>query len=307
MIKFAKAFFYFILSALPFLACKSTEKRPVAIPEGFDWEGHRGCRGLMPENTLPAFMHALTFPQVVTLELDLAVTKDKQLIVSHEPYFNSDICLKPSGDTIRKSEESQYLIYEMTAAEVQQFDCGSIGNPRFPNQQKQKVYKPLFRDVLLAAKEKRPDIHWNIEIKSQANWDGKRHPAVEDFAHLVIAEIQNLGIEKNAVVQSFDVRALKAMHEFAPQIPLAFLIENMESFESNMTRLDFTPAIYSPYYLTVTKKMADECHARNIKLIPWTVNEVPAMRRLIRLGVDGIITDYPNKIAEVGSKSSDKK
>ena len=90
------------------------------------------------------------------------------------------------------------------------------------------------------------------------------------------------------------------MHSQAPEIPLAYLIENAESFEANMSRLDFTPAIYSPYYLTVTKKLVKQCHDRKMQLIPWTVNDVPAMRRLIRLGVDGIITDYPDKIKAVG-------
>ncbi len=290
----------FMLSALSFFACKVTETKPVATPSGFDWQGHRGCRGLMPENSLPAFLHALEFPQVITLELDLAVSKDNQLIVSHEPFFNPAICLQPDGRPIAAEDEHKFLIYQLTAAEIRDFDCGSIGNTRFPGQRRQKTYKPTLREVVEAVRAVRPGIRWNMEIKSQPAWDTVCHPAVEEFARIVIAELRQLGIEKNVTVQSFDIRALQAMHRQAPGIPLAFLIENEDSFDLNMAKLDFTPAIFSPYYLTVSQKLVRQCHRREMKIIPWTVNDVPSMRRLIRLGVDGIITDYPDLIKAVG-------
>lgn len=269
-------------------------------PAGFDWQGHRGCRGVMPENTVPAFLKALEYPEVTTLELDLAVSKDNQLIVSHEPWFNSVICQLPNGDSIPKQDAEKYLIYHLTADAIKGFDCGSRGNPRFPEQQRLKVYKPTLREVVETVRPKRPDIRWNIEIKSRPEWDGQRHPPVEEFASLVIAELKSLGIEKNATVQSFDVRALQAVHRQAPEIQLAFLIENAWSFNSNMDKLGFTPAIYSPYYQLVSKKLVRKCHERGMKLVPWTVNDAASMRGLIRLGVDGIITDYPNRIGEVG-------
>jgi glycerophosphoryl diester phosphodiesterase len=288
-----------MLTVLTFLAFKTTETRPVTIPKGFDWEGHRGCRGLMPENTLPAFLKALEFPDVITLELDLAVTKDNQLIVSHEPWFNPDICLKPNGDSIPKKDGEKLLIYQMTVAEVQAYDSGSKPYARFPNQQKMKAYKPTLREVVEAARAVRPNIRWNIEVKSQPDWDGLRHPPIEDFVRMVVSEIRSLGIEQFVTVQSFDVRALNALHRQAPDLQLSFLIENINGFESNLARLEFKPAIYSPYYLLINKKLVKELHARQIKLVPWTVNDVKSMRRLIRLGVDGIITDYPNLIGEV--------
>jgi len=292
--------FWIMLSFLPFWACKPASKLPVATPAGFDWQGHRGCRGLMPENSVPAFLYALDFPAVTTLELDLAVSKDNQLIVSHEPWLNAAICRMPNGDTLAQRDAEKRFIYQMSVAELQGYDCGSWGNPRFPQQQKRKTYKPTLREVIEAVRAKRPEIRWNIEIKSQAEWDGIRHPPIEEFARLVIAELKSLGIEKNATVQSFDVRALQAMHRQAPAIQLAFLIENAWSFDSNLKRLGFTPSIYSPYYLLVSKKLVRKCHGQNIQLIPWTVNDVAAMRGLIRLGVDGIITDYPNLIEAVG-------
>ncbi|MBC7774567.1 MAG: glycerophosphodiester phosphodiesterase [Phycisphaerae bacterium] len=293
-----------MITALTFLACKSFETRPVKPPKGFDWQGHRGCRGLMPENALPAFLKALEFSEVVTLELDLAVSKDGTLIVSHEPWFSPNICVYPDGDTIKAKDSEKFLIYNMSLTAIQSFDCGSRTNSRFPEQQKIKTYKPTLKEVVKAVLPLRPNIRWNIEIKSQPEWDGIRHPAVEVFVQLVVAEIRALGLEKSVTVQSFDVRALKELHRYAPDLQLAFLIENINGFESNMARLDFVPAIYSPYYLLVNKALVKQCHAKNVKLVPWTVNDVKSMRRLIRLGVDGIITDYPNKIMEVSASKS---
>lgn len=300
--KLTSPFLWLMFAALPFIFSCKTSKPAVTAPADFDWQGHRGCRGVMPENTVPAFLKALDYPEVTTLELDLAVSKDNQLIVSHEPWFNPAICRQPNGDSIPRRDAEQFLIYQKTVAEIQGFDCGSWGNPRFPEQQKIKTYKPTLREVVEAVRAKRPNIRWNIEIKSQPEWDGVRHPPIEEFVRLVITELKTLGIEKNATVQSFDVRALQAMHRQAPEIRLAFLIENVRGFDFNLEKLGFTPTIYSPYYQLVSKKLVRKCHAKNIKLIPWTVNDVPSMRGLIHLGVDGIITDYPNRISEVGKK-----
>lgn len=291
---------FLMLTALTFLACKTTENRPVKVPTGFDWQGHRGSRGLLPENSIPAFLKALEFPTLTTLELDLAISADKQLIVSHEPWFNPAICLQPDGLAISGNDAEKFLIFQLTAAEIRNFDCGSIGNPRFPDQQKVKTYKPTLREVVEAVRPIRPNIRWNIEIKSQAAWDGLRHPPVDEFVRLVVEEVRALGIEKLTTVQSFDVRALNSLHRQAPDLQTAFLIENLNSFESNLARLNYVPEIYSPYYLMVNKKLVESCRKRNMKLVPWTVNDVKSMRRLIRLGVDGIITDYPDKIREVG-------
>lgn len=291
-----------MLSAISFLTCKVTETKPVPAPAGFDWQGHRGCRGLMPENSVPAFLRALEFPQVVTLELDLAVTKDKQLVVSHEPWFNPAICRRNNGDTLGAGEVEKELIYSKTVAEIRAFDCGSWGNPRFPQQQKMSTYKPTLREVVAAVQSKYPGrvVRWNMEIKTEAGpgWDGVRTPPVDEFARLVVDELRALRLESVTTIQSFDVRALQATRKLDPKLTLALLIENLKGFEANLESLGFTPAIYSPYYLMVDKKLVGQCKARNIRLVPWTVNDVPAMRRLIRLGVDGIITDYPDKIAE---------
>lgn len=297
--------FGLMLSAISFLTCKITERKPAPAPPGFDWQGHRGCRGLLPENSVPAFLKALEYPGVLTLELDLAVSKDRQLIVSHEPWFNPAICRQPGGDSIAKKDEEAFLLYSLTADEIRAFDCGSRGNARFPQQQPMAVHKPTLREVVEAVRAAYPGkkVRWNIEIKSRPEWDGVRTPPIDEFAALVVAELKALGLEEDANVQSFDVRPLQEIHRIAPALRQALLIENVQGLEANLKRLGFTPQAYSPYYLLVDKKLVHQCHTRGMKLIPWTVNDVPAMRRLIRLGVDGIITDYPDKIAEaVGEK-----
>lgn len=292
-----------MLSAISFLTCKATEKKPVPVPADFDWQGHRGCRGLLPENAVPAFLKALEFPEVVTLELDLAVSKDDQLIVSHEPWFNPDICRQANGDSIARREADKFLIRQMTTDEIRRFDCGSWGNSRFPRQQKMQTHKPVFRELVEAVRAKYPQrpVRWNLEIKSRPEWDGLRTPPIDEFARLVVVELKNLGLEQLCTVQSFDVRALQAVKRLNPGLRLALLIENVQGFEANLEKLGFTPAVYSPYYLLVNKKLVRRCHERGIQLIPWTVNDVPAMRRLVRLGVDGIITDYPDLISKVGT------
>lgn len=292
--------FTLLLPMFFFLACRKIPRGTLPTPPGFSWQGHRGSRGLMPENSIPAFLKALEYPEVNTLELDLAVSKDNQLIVSHEPWFNASICLKANGDSIRHKEEQQFLLYQMTAEAIRGFDCGSLGNPRFPGQQKQKTWKPTLREVVEAVRAKRPDkaatIHWNIEIKSQPAWDGLRHPPIEAFCELVMTELKALGIENQANLQSFDVRPLQYLHRAHPSIKLALLVENIRGLDYNLSNLGFQPDIYSPYYRLVSRKTLKTCHQKGIQVIPWTVNEVKDMRALLHLGVDGIITDYPDRI-----------
>lgn len=269
----------------------------------FDWQGHRGCRGLLPENTIPAFLEALNFP-VTTLELDLAVSKDGQLIISHEPWMSHHICSKPDGTPVEKSESMQIKLMDLTYEEIKKYDSGLRGNERFPQQKKMAVYKPSLKDMVLAVQEhckkenkELPD--FNIEIKSMPEGDGIFHPKPMEFAALVLEEITALGIKEKSCIQSFDVRPLQNMHQIAPEVTLALLVENEDPFQENLDRLGFKPSIYSCYYKLLKRKHIKKLHKQGIRVIPWTVNSVKAMKKLRRKKVDGIITDYPNLIAEV--------
>lgn len=289
---------HFCLFFLMFTACRTPQYKNQKPP--FDWQGHRGARGLLPENTIPAFIKALDLG-VTTLELDLAVSKDSQLILSHEPWLNADICQNADNTPIAKEEAEKRLIWHMTADEVRKYDCGSRGNPRFPTQQRMRVFKPTLTEMVEEVKaycreQNRPLPYFNIEIKSQPEWDASRTPSVKTFAQLVLMHVKRLKIYDKTCIQSFDIRSLEAIHELDKKITTALLIENEGTTASNLAKISFKPSIYSPYYILVDKKMVDDCHAKNIRIIPWTVNEVADMKTLMKLGVDGIITDYPDRI-----------
>lgn len=293
---------HLFLLAFPILLVHIAKSQTMQT-QTFDWQGHRGCRGLLPENSIPAFLKALEFPQITTLELDLAVSKDRQLIVSHEPWMSESICSKPDGTSVTKAEAMNLKIMELTYDQIKTYDCGSRGNSRFPEQQAMKTFKPSLADVLEEVKNycflrAKPLPRFNIEIKSHPEGDGIFTPPVEEFAQLVVDELNRSGIKEKSCVQSFDVRALQAVKKLDESVTLALLVENLDGVDKNLERLGFKPDIYSCYYLLLRKKTVKKLHEQGIKVIPWTVNSVKAMKKLRRWGVDGIITDYPNLIAE---------
>lgn len=289
----------------------------------FDLQGHRGARGLKPENTIPAFITALNYG-VTTIELDVVVSKDKQVVVSHEPWMSADICKTADGSSIQKADEQNLNIFQLTYDEIKQFDCGSKGNERFSDQEKMVANKPLLKDVFSAVEDHIKsytfyEVDYNIEIKSQASGDTKFHPSPQEFSDLVYALVDQYLPWERIVIQSFDQRILKYWNTKYPHVRLAFLVEQPKSVQKNLTELGFTPSIYSPYFKLIKKEDVDFLHTLTaskstvpgkntngqttlvkLRVIPWTVNEVEDMKRLKSWGVDGIITDYPNRAAELG-------
>ncbi|MFM7486023.1 MAG: glycerophosphodiester phosphodiesterase family protein, partial [Cytophagales bacterium] len=232
----------------------------------FDVQGHRGARGLKPENTIPAFLTALDYG-VTTLELDVVITKDKKVLVSHEPWMFSGICLTPDGNTILGKDEKRYNIYELTYEEVKKFDCGSIGNGHFPEQEKIKISKPLLSDVIVAAETHiksytRYEVDYNIEIKSEKELYGKFQPHPEEFSDLVFNLIDQYLPLDRVVIQSFDFKVLQYLHEKYPQVRLAALVENEKSTEVNLKELGFIPSIYSPYFKVLDNNTVKELKAK---------------------------------------------
>lgn len=267
----------------------------------FDIQGHRGCRGLMPENTIPAMIRAIDLG-VTTLEMDVVITKDKKVILSHEPWMEKDITTKPDGSTIATTAEAmQYNIYQMNYDEVKTFDVGMKPHPRFPQQQKMKAIKPLLGDLVdsvenyLSAK-KLPPVCYNIEIKSLPAGDLKYHPLPEEFAELLMAVIKEKKMEDRVIIQSFDKRSLQYVHKKFPSIMISLLIEDSEEkdLDGQLTELGFTPAIYSPNHTLVDASLVKSCHEKNMQIIPWTVNDKKRIGQLKKMGIDGVITDYPN-------------
>ncbi|MEL6923206.1 MAG: glycerophosphodiester phosphodiesterase family protein [Bacteroidota bacterium] len=269
-----------------------------------DWQGHRGARGLVPENTIPAFLKALEYAKVRTLELDLAISKDEQVIISHEPWMSHHICSHPDGRPVEESEEEKLLLFQMSYEEIKQYDCGSRGNARFPDQKPMAVHKPSLRDMVTTIEQHCKDNnlplpYYNMEIKSQESYDGIKTPGVPRFVELVLAEVNELGIYDRTNLQSFDMRVVREVQKQDSKMIQALLIENMNSVASNIEALGFTPQIYSPYYQVLTDSVVKDIHQRGMKVIPWTVNDKASMQMLIDIGVDGIITDYPNLIEEL--------
>ena len=267
---------------------------------GFDKQGHRGCRGLMPENTIPAMLHALDLG-VTTLEMDIVFTKDSIALVSHEPFFNHDITTLPNGTFIPAEKEKEYNIFKMTFAQTQLYDVGLKTNPRFPQQKKLAVHKPsltaLFDSVkLYISTAKRQFPFFNIETKTEPATDNIFHPAPEPFVDMLMKVIREKEMEPYVTIQSFDIRTLQYLHKKYPAVPTALLVEETDKLtvEQQINQLGFAPTIYSPYFPLVTKEVLNEWHSKNVKVIPWTVNDSGKIAELKSLGVDGLISDYPN-------------
>ena len=272
--------------------------------EQLDKQGHRGCRGLYPENTIPGFLKAIDLG-VTTLEMDLVITKDKKVILSHEPFFNHEITTLPNGEYVSESNERELNIYEMVYSEVKKYDVGQKAHPRFLQQQKIKANKPLLTEVIdsvemHAKTNNKQPLFYNIETKIQPQTDNVYHPEPQEFVDLIMAVILEKKIQNRVIVQSFDSRSLQYLHQKYPSIKTALLVEafDKKSFEKQIEDLGFTPTIYSPAQELVDLNLVQECRSKMIKLIPWTVNDLETIRRFVALGVDGIITDYPNLFFE---------
>jgi glycerophosphoryl diester phosphodiesterase len=270
-----------------------------------DVQGHRGCRGLMPENTIPAMLKALELG-VTTLELDVVITKDQLVVLSHEPFFNHEIATKPNGEMVTEAEEKSLNIYQMNMEEVSSYDVGMRVHPRFPDQVKIKVAKPsleaVFDSIKAYCKQTgKPIPFFNIETKSNPATDDIYHPAPDLFVELLMAVITKKGMEEKVMIQSFDFRTLQYLHKKYPSIATVALVEDFDKtpFDKQLNSLGFEPTVYSPNYVLVDSNLVAACKQKNMRLIPWTVNDTADMKRMIRLGVDGIITDYPDRLLKL--------
>jgi glycerophosphoryl diester phosphodiesterase len=284
-----------------------TEENPypnMKLPTGrkndeFDWQAHRGGRGLLPENTFQAFVQAIN-TGVTTLEMDLVISKDSQVVVSHEPWISSKICLDYNGNEIPEDKELEMNIFQMNYGMVKACDCGSKGNPEFPEQKKMKSSKPLLKNIFevcksYSSKSQKELPYFNLEIKSRPDWVGVFVPEPATFVKLVLEVVNASGVKEAVNIQSFDPEILKEVKSQDPNMPVSLLVDNAKGMEANLATLGFTPEFYSPHYMLCTNEMVSSAHDKGMKVIPWTVNDQETMKQLKDMGVDGIITDYPNK------------
>lgn len=238
---------------------------------------------------------------VTTLEMDIAFSSDKQAILSHEPFFNHVISSRPDGSLINKNDEHSYNLYQMPYAQIRTFDVGLKANPRFPQQQKMKAHKPLLSDVIDSVEnyttlKKLPPLYYNIETKTTPETDNIYHPAPQEFVNLLMETIDMKNIRSRVIIQSFDIRTLQYLHQKYPAVHTSLLIEPAEltGVKIKISRLGFKPDIVSPEYHMVNSQLINDLHKQNIRVIPWTVNDKSSIINLKELGVDGIITDYPD-------------
>jgi glycerophosphoryl diester phosphodiesterase len=270
--------------------------------------GHRGCRGLRPENTLPAFLYALELG-VDVLELDVIISQDNQVVVSHEPWLAAHTCLDAQGKRIPPAEEKQHNLYQLPYAAIRQSDCGLLKHPDFPEQQPVPAYKPLLREVLAiveaqAQKLGRPPISYSVEIKSSANDDGLFQPAPARFLELVMAELRAAQLLARTTLLSFDVRILRLAHQYHPAQPCCLLVEDKIPWVDSVRALGFVPTVFGPDFTTASGSAVQQLRAAypQLRLVPWTVNEPADMKRLYQWGVDGITTDYPDRLLQLLSR-----
>lgn len=273
-----------------------------AKSQHFDIQGHRGCRGLMPENSMPGFFKAIDLG-VTTLEMDVVISADGKVVVSHDHYFSSDFCVNELGLPISKKDQKSISIYDLDYEDVKLFDCGIIGHPDFPQQQKISTVKPLLCDVIQQCEEHikslgSNSISYNIELKSAPSGDNVKHPEPELFTRLVYESIKDLVPAERVIIQSFDPRILQFWKLKYPENPLSYLVVSAKEVEKAIEVLGFTPDILSPNFKALKQKTVEGWHAKSVKVIPWTVNEISDMKKVMALGVDGLITDYPNRYFE---------
>jgi glycerophosphoryl diester phosphodiesterase len=257
----------------------------------FQLHAHRGCPSLIPENTLAGFKKAIDSGARV-LELDVVVSKDHKLVVSHDPYMRGDLCLDPNGASISEMGQWKHNIYEMTFDQVLQYDVGSVKSAKFPDQEKGRHVKPTFLELAKMVAE-HPGVKLNIEVKSDRNWYGKFQPEASVYAMLVKQEFGVLR-EMNVpfMVQSFDAAFLNELYALDSLIEYGLLVEGELNIEEQLDLLTFRPSYFNPDHQLINESTLKNLKNRGLLVVPWTVNDLTRAHVLKKMGADGLITDY---------------
>jgi glycerophosphoryl diester phosphodiesterase len=246
--------------------------------------GHRGARARRPENTLPAFEYAIA-QGVDALEMDLAVTKDNVIVISHDPILEPPVCSGPQESAV---------IRQLTLAEVRLWDCGVEPNPHFPAQQAVPGTRmPTLDDVFQLAP--RGAFDYNLETKSFPD-KPEYTPPPEEFARMVLRKIRQYKLEKRIILQSFDFRTLVAMRKLAPEIRLSALVENDARDFAAIAAEAGQVEIVAPDFHLVTPQKVEAAHRAGVQVVPWTANTPADWEALILAKVDGIISDDPAEL-----------
>ncbi len=259
-----------------------------------DVQGHRGARAVLPENSLPAFQYALEIG-VDTLEFDMGVTSDGVVVVIHDQQINPVICQRKDGSNVKKG----LLVHQLTLEQIKEFDCGSKQNPRFDQQRlapgtEIPTLAEVFDLVQSSTLENANTVLFNIETKSDPETPDAQ-PAPKEFVEAVIKVVREYGFENRVTLQSFDHRTLIAANELAPELRLAALFK--EQPKNWIEAADAAQAdIVSPHLKLINAKEVKDMQDAGLAVVPWTANSKRQWDRLIKIGVDGIITDDPEPL-----------
>ncbi len=298
----------FILSLLVISGCSTVPIENSPLQGRVDLQGHRGARGLYPENTIPSFRAAMDYG-MTTIELDTTLTRDKNLAIYHDVNINRRICLNEKGE-----KPEPLPIKTLTVEELKKLDCGAVKNKKFPRQKTIKntripTLNEFFAYVQSYEKRmKREPVDFNIEIKF-----GKKYTTEEirEAARIMVQRVENSGMASRTTVQCFVIELLPEIQKLNQMIRTSALFSPTRAqgmamylgFNANRKKIikktvEAGADIISPHYLYITPKFVKDCHDKKLLVIPWTVNRKERMVKLLEQGVDGIISDYPDRLAE---------
>ena len=248
--------------------------------------GHRGCRGLYPENTIVGFQKAIQMG-VDGIEFDVVVNKNLQLVISHEPYIDTSYCIS------NLDQNHSLKIFEMNLDEIKKIDCGSKYIDRFPNQIKIKEQKPTFEELEKKLENYEGDLLF--EIKCHPDYVNKNFPDYPTYAKIIVDETKDSPLLKNIIFMSFDWRILNEIYKINSTAKYIFLSQKID-FKKELDFLTFKPFAIGLNHKIISKSIIDSAHYKNQLVYAWTVNSIEIFKKLIEINADGIITDYPDKI-----------
>lgn len=262
---------------------------------------HRGGAALYPENSLWAMVYSAG-EGVRVLEMDVQVTEDSVVVVSHDPYLASSKVLAPDGTRIPFDKEKQYAIFSMEYDSLKKYDIGSLPSAEYPDRKNLKCCIPTLQSVFMCVESMTKSlgikpVFYNIEIKSDPSRDNVYTPDYKTYADLCLKVIEESNIGNRFMIQSFDTRTLNYIRKKYPKVTLSYLVEDtVASFDEMMSRIDFVPEWYSPESRLVDRTMMKRAKELGMKVAPWTVDTEKEAGRLKRLGVDAIITNRPDSM-----------
>lgn len=268
--------------------------KPDTVKHKFQIHGHRGFRTKFPENTIEGFREAVRLG-VDAIEMDIVATREKELLVSHEPWISGEVCLYPDGKSIAPEEEPELNIFEMNYEDIKLFDCGSKQHPLFPQQENMLHHKPLLRDVVSIMEwyYETFSFYYNLEIKSHRDWYGDFQPEPSEYVDIILHELRRNKLMEHVMVQSFDPAILNYLHRRKKNLPLGLLVDEGEEVQKKHDKLLFAPYAVNVHDSLATPAFFDFVREKQCKAFIWTVNDVRRSLELEQMGASGVITDDP--------------